>query len=137
MGLFQTIKKQKSGQVIEAKTLRDTATVAEWAAQIKVAPPLEMMAFAAGPLIRLAGAIFGIYIGVVATGGISARVGTTPGSGNFTPQTWNGTVLANLSANTLPCYSISSTTAGIPSGTYIIVIKIYNVYWVCTADCGN
>jgi hypothetical protein len=136
MSWFRRLHKQKSGEIIEASTLADTAEAAEWAAKIKANPPLSIMSTGAGPLLRLAGAVFGVYVGV-SSGTIGPRTGSTPGTGNFTPQTWNGTALANLSTITLPCLSISSTTGGIPGGTYLVVLKIYGVYWVITADCGN
>ncbi len=136
MPWFSRIKKQQAGDVIEARTIRQTTESAEWASNIRANPPLSVIATASGPLLRLAGTLFGAYIGV-ADGTITARSSGTPGNGLFYPQTWNGTALANLSTVSVPCLSISSTTGGIPTGTYLVVLKIYGIYWVITADCGN
>jgi TctA family transporter len=112
------------------------AETCDWASQIKAQPPISVMGTAAGPLIRLAGMIFSVYVGVVATGGITARSGSTPGSGNVTLQTWDGTALASLGI-TKKAYSISSTTGGIPSGTYCIILRICSAHWLISLDCGN
>jgi hypothetical protein len=135
MSWFASLKKQKPGEVIEARTLRETAEVAEWASRARAASPLAITSTAAGPLIRLAGALFGAYVGVT-DGTITARSGLTPGNGQVTIYTWNGTALASLNIQ-IPVLSISSTTGGIATGTYCIILKIYGVYWLITTDCGN
>ncbi len=127
--------KQEEGKPIAAKTLRQTAEAAEWATRITAEPPLSIMNLAAGPLIRLAGMLFSVYIGVT-DGTISARSGGTPGSGNVTIYTWNGTTLASLGIDK-PVFNISSTTGGIPTGTVVVILRICASYWVITADCGN
>ena len=135
MAWYQKIKRQRSGEVIEAKTLADTAEAAEFANKIRANPPLAIAAGAGGPLLRLAGMLFSVYI-VVAHGAITARSGTTPGTGLATIQTWNGTVLASLSID-FTVKNISSTTGGIPDGTYGIMLRICGAYWFITVDCGN
>lgn len=141
MSWFARLPRQKANQPIAARTINETAAAAEWASRITAAPPLAIVAGLAGPLIKYMGPIFGVYI-VVTSGTITARVGTTPGAGTCIVQTWNGSVLANLQSSgsvnvTIPVLSISSTTGGIPTGTYGLAIKIAGAYWLCTVDCGN
>jgi hypothetical protein len=136
MGWFQRLPRQKAGKPVVARTINQIADAAEMSARIRVVAPLTMSVGPFGPIIRFLGPVFGVYI-VVTDGTISARVGTTPGGGNAFPQTFNGTVLANLSSDTIKVYSISSTTGGIPTGTYGIAIKIAGVYWLVCVDCGN
>lgn len=133
--------KQKVGKPIEARTLRTMAETCDWATGIKANPPISVMSVAGGPLLRLAGWLFSVYVGVVSSPGpITARIGTTPGVGPVNIQTWNGTVLGNLldeSSNpiTVTAYSISSTVGGVPAGAYVIVLRICGAYWLITVDC--
>jgi hypothetical protein len=132
---FRRLYRQQPNTEIQASTLANTADVAEWASKIKANPPLAVMATAAGPLIRMAGPIFGVQIGT-ASGIITARVGTTPGTGSLAISTWNGTALGTLGVP-VPVRSISSTTGGIPDGTFCIALRILGAYWVIVTDCGN
>lgn len=141
MSWFNKLPRQQAGQPIVARTINRIAGAAEWASRIKADPPLAIISTGAGPLLRLAGPLFGVYI-VVTSGTITARSGTTPGSGTAIVQTWNGTVLANLqsasSTNvTIPVLSISSTTGGIPTSTYCVALRIAGAYWIISVDCGN
>jgi hypothetical protein len=135
MPWFKTLTKQKAGDPITARSLRETAEVAEWAGKIRAESPLAVISSGAGPLLRLAGPLFGAYVGVT-NGTISARSGSTPGSGNVTIQTWNGTALASLNID-VPVLYISSTTGGLASGVYVILLKIYGRYWIIAVDCAN
>lgn len=135
MSWFNKLPRQQAGQPIVARTINQIAASAEWSAKIKADPPLAIINTGAGPLLRLAGPIFGVYIGIT-DGTITARSGTTPGSGNVKIQTWNGTALADLGVD-VPVLSISSTTGGIPTGTYCVVLRIMGAYWMITVDCGN
>lgn len=137
MAWFTRLPRQQAGQPIQARTINRASETAEWASKITASFPLGMIAGVGGPLLRYIGPIFGAYI-VVTDGTISARVGTAPGTGNVKIQTWNGSALANLAgASDLPVFSISSTTGGIPTGTYGVVLRIYDAYWLITVDCGN
>lgn len=137
----KTHVKQRPDAEIQARTLREMAETNDWIARIDASPPISIMSVAGGPFLRFAGWLFSIYVGVVASPGpISPRVGTEPGSGPIYVQTWDGSVLGNLldeSSNpiTVTAYSISSTAAGIPAGTYCIIIRICGNYWIITADC--
>ena len=143
MAWLKNHTKQKPDQPIAAKTLRTMAETCDWMTRIQADPPLSIMSVAGGPLLRLGGWLFSIYVGVVASPGpITARVTTTPGTGPVNIQTWNGSDLGDLldeSSNpiTVTAYSISSTTGGIPAGTYVIMVRICGAYWIVTADCGN
>jgi hypothetical protein len=128
-------RKQKGGQPIMASTLRQLAETCDTVSRITADPPLEIVNTGGGMLLRLAGPLFGVHIGVT-NGAITARSGGTPGTGNVTIQTWNGTALASLGVD-VKAYSISSTTGGIPSGTYCIVLRICGSYWLISVDCGN
>lgn len=141
MSWFTRLTRQQAGQPIQARTINRGLDTAEWASKIKASPPLSISATGAGPLIRYMGPIFGVYV-VVTSGTTSARMGSALGTGTGIIQTWDGTNLANLqsagSVNvTIPIYSISSTTGGIPAGTYGITLKIFGVYFLITLDCGN
>jgi hypothetical protein len=130
---FSNIKRQKPNEPIEARTLRMTAEAAEWASRIKANSPLAIQATGAGPLLRLAGMLFSVYI-ATANGTITARSGTTPGSGNATLQTWNGTVLASLGID-MPVKNFSAATGGISTGKYLVILKIMGAYWVISVEC--
>jgi hypothetical protein len=128
-------KKQVGGQPIMASTLRQLADTCDTVSRLTADPPLEIVNTGGGMMLRLAGMLFSVYI-VTANGTITARVGTTPGTGNATIQTWNGTALASLGVDK-KVYSISSTTGGIPTGTWGIMLRICGSYWFITLDCGN
>jgi hypothetical protein len=135
MSWFNKLPRQQAGQPIVARTINQIAASAEWSAKIKADPPLAIINTGAGPLLRLAGPIFGVYIGIT-DGTITARVGTSPGSGNVKIQTWNGSALADLGVD-VPVLSISSTTGGIATGVYVIVLRILGAYWLISVDCAN
>lgn len=135
MSWFNKLPRQQAGQPIVARTINQIAASAEWSAKIKADPPLAIINTGAGPLLRLAGPIFGVYIGVT-DGTITARSGATPGSGNVKIQTWNGTALADLGVD-VPVLYISSTTGGLATGVYVIVLRIMGAYWIISLDCAN
>jgi hypothetical protein len=137
MAWFRRHKKQRPDQVIEARTLRELAETADATSQIQADPPLGIVAGTGGYLLRYIGPIFGAYIAVVNSGGISARSGSTPGSGQVTLQTWNGTSLAAMTGPgaTWPVKNWNSASGGVASGKYCVILKIYGVYWVINAEC--
>jgi hypothetical protein len=132
---FRRLPVQAPGKPIAAQTLRLTTEAAEWATRIRADAPLKVISTGFGPLIRYAGPIFGAYVAV--SGGISARSGSTPGSGTATIQTWTGSTLADMTGSgaTPTVLNISSATGGIASGKYMILLKISGTYWVITAEC--
>ena len=136
MSWKQKFHKQKVGAPIAAETLRTMAEGLEWCSNINVEPPLEIIPMATGPFIRLAGWFFAAYVGTVGSGGISARASATPGSGTVDLMTYNGSTLVSFGAS-VTALSISSTTGGIPEGTYCIVLRIFGVFWLVSVDCGN
>jgi hypothetical protein len=135
VGWFRNHDKQQVNKPIAARTLRTMAETCDWATRIQASSPLSIMSVAGGPLLRVAGALFSIYI-VVTDGTITARSGTTPGSGTVFTTTWNGSVLTTTT-NTFTVYNISSTTGGIATGVYGVMVKIMGSYWLITLDCGN
>lgn len=131
---FRKLRRQQAGQPITARTINQTQEVAEWASRLKADPPLAIVTTAFGPLLRLAGPLFGVYI-VVTTSTITARSGNSPGSGTAKLQTWDGSVMADIPGPiNFTVYNISSS-ATIASGKYCIVLRISNAYWIITAEC--
>lgn len=128
-------KRQKPDEPISAQMLADMAETCDQMSRITAVPPLEFSWTPAGPVMRLAGMLFGAYVGVT-SGTISPRSGLTPGTGTVVLYSWNGTALA-ATPNSKTVFSISSTTGGIPTGTVVIILRIAGAYWIITADCGN
>ncbi len=133
---FRRLPVQQPGKPISAQTLRLTTEAAEWATRIRADAPLKVISTGFGPLIRYMGPIFGAYV-AVSSGTITARSGSTPGTGSAVIQTWNGTTLANMAGSgaTVTAKNISSATGGITTGKYMIILKISGTYWVITAEC--
>jgi hypothetical protein len=72
----------------------------------------------------------------VADGTITARGGTTLGSGNVFAVSISGTT-ATVGTVDIPVVSFSSTAGGIPTGTYVWIQQDPGGTWVVTAvDCG-
>lgn len=130
---FKKLHRQQPGRVIEAKTLADTAETAEWAGRLRAESPLEIISTVGGPLLRLAGMLFSVWI-VTTTTTITARSGSTPGSGNADLLTFNGSTLVSIGVN-VPILNFSAATGGLPSGTYGVVLKICGKYWIISAEC--
>jgi hypothetical protein len=135
MAWFARLPRQKAGQPITARAMNRTTEAAEWATKIGASWPLGIISTVGGPFLRYLGQIFGAYVGVT-DGTITARSGTTPGTGNVTLYGWNGSALVSIGQDVV-VWSISSTTGGIPTGTYCIVLRIYDAYWLISVDCGN
>lgn len=79
------------------------------------------------------------YVGVVQSGGISARSGSTPGTGSVELYLLNvgGNSIVD-STQAVTVFSFSSTTGGIASGTYCWVEEdIDGNFWITAVDCGN
>jgi hypothetical protein len=131
---FNNIKRQKPNEPIEARTLRMTAEAAEWASRIKANSPLTIQATGAGPLLRLAGMLFSVYIAKTSET-VSARNGTDPGTGKVILYNFNGTSLAATSTE-WTVYNYSGTpTTGIPVGKYCVILKIMGYYWIISVEC--
>lgn len=128
------LPRQEPGKPIAAATINRTADAAEWATRIQVTPPLGIFANAFGPVLAYVGPIFGFYVAVVGSGGISARSGNYPGSGTVSLCNWNGTELTTTS-KTKTVYNLSSTSGGISSGKYCAIIRWMSAYWIITAEC--
>lgn len=126
-------KQQLPGKPISARTLRRMAQTCDWVAQVKAEPPLSVSTSFNGILFRYIGMLFSVYIAVT-DGTITARSGSTPGTGNVTLQTWNGTALASLGIDK-PVFNFSSTTGGIPTGKYCVILRICGSYWIISTEC--
>lgn len=134
MPWFRRHHKQKPGYPIQARTLGQMAETCDWASQIQANPPLAIMSTINGPLLRLAGMLFSVYIAETTTT-VSARSGSTPGSGTVQLQTWNGTVLAALSGATPTVYNWNSASGGVATGKFCIILRIAGSYWLLVAEC--
>lgn len=141
---LRNLVKQKPGQPIQARTLRTVAEAAEWATRIRVAPPLTMLATPFGPVIGLGGLSLQSGQLALTSGTITARSGTTAGTGTaYTVTDKAGVLTVNNGSGgaptiTLTVYSLSSTTAGIPTNTYVwIALSPSGAWWITTVDCGN
>lgn len=135
MAWWRRHKKQQQGQAITARNLRQMAQTCDYAAQMRADPPLAIMATAGGPLLRLANAPFSAYIAVVVSP-ITPRSGPTPGSGTVKLQTWDTSELADLDGPVIfTAYNFSSSSTGIASGKYCVILRIDGSYWVISAEC--
>lgn len=120
--------KPKYGEVIRALDQQQIAETCDWAVRLSVAPPLELVPFNGGPRIRLA-ALLGGQLAYTASGGITARVGTTAGWGLVYPVTssvtWSGstpTCTLATGADTTAVFNFSATVGGIAGGKYCFVV---------------
>ena len=128
--------RQEPGRPIRAATLNRAAEAAEWGNRLMVDAPLALVATGFGPLLRYAGQIFGMYVAVVQTGGITARSSSPPGSGIVTLYTWDKstTTLASLGINKT-IYNWNSTGGTIAAGKYCVIMRWLSDYWVIAAEC--
>lgn len=77
---------------------------------------------------------------VVSSGGISARSGSTPGTGNVEIQVLSPATgdLVDSGIQITGVNSFSSTTGGFPSGVYgFVSYDPEGNPWFTSADCGN
>ncbi len=65
------------------------------------------------------------------TGTITARSGTTPGTGNAVLVTWNGTALGTGAAITLK--NVSATAGS--TGKYGFAVSLFGLYWMVSLEC--
>ena len=132
MPWFRRHKKQEPGKPIEARTLRMMAETCDWASQLQANPPFGIMSTGNGPLLRYAGQVLNIQIGVVATA-IGARSSSTPGSGTVNVYTWDGSTLNELGGpgnpSTFTVYSMYSDRTFL-AGDYVLFIEVAGSYWV-------
>ena len=134
---FFNHKKQKAGEPISAEMLAQMAETCDQMSRITAVPPLEFTWLPSGPVFRLAGMLLGVYIAQVNTGGISARSGSTPGSGTVAIQQWNGTAFSSMAGTgaTFPVKNWNSTAGAIAAGKWCVVLRIMGAYWVLAAEC--
>jgi len=90
-----------------------------------------------GTILRVATGEGGGAQLAITDGSISARSGTTPGSGTVFDVSYNGTVLVTATT-TKTVGNFSSTTGGIPTGTYVWIEQDpQGAWWITAVDCGN
>lgn len=140
---FRSLQRQKVGQPITARTLRQLAEVAEWSTRIKAMPPLSIMSTAAGPIIRIDSAQKTDWLAIT-NGAISANVVVTagvkwtPGSGTVYAVTFDGTHWNTDTSVDYDVINFSTTTAGIATG---VLVWIGEDEWgnnvITAVDCGN
>lgn len=125
------------GDPIRADFLAQLAEACGLASGAGAAAPLSLQSTAAGPTMRYGGPIFGAYVGIT-TSTITARSGTTLGSGTVKIQSVNGTTTSDLGGGTpisVTAYNISASTNTIASGKYVILMRIGGRYFIITAEC--
>lgn len=90
---------------------------------------LDIAKSAAGTTLRVAGALRQML--AYTSSSITARSGTTPGTGTVTPQRFNGTAISS-NGQDLTVYSFSASAA-IASGKYCWIEQDPGGYWWVTA----
>ena len=133
---FRRHRTPRPGQPLSARALRHMAETADWLNRVRVNPPLEIVSGAGCPTLRYAGPVYEAYIAVT-TSTVTARSGTTPGSGQADLYGWNGTTLVPIAAGSVnfTVYNFSGTAGGIASGKYCVVQRIQGAYWIISVEC--
>lgn len=85
---------------------------------------LERRETSAGITLRVRAGSFGAAV-VKSTGAISARSGSTPGSGDAAIEAWTGSTLADAQAITVR----NVTAASVASGKYGLALYIAGTWW--------
>ncbi len=128
----------KPGDAITAKWANDLVDHIERNAP-EAGPGLVMrQSTKGGTVISLSATFVTIAPGIVGMAGITARSGTTPGSGDvgvYTLLASGPTIVAT--GNTVTVYSISSTSGGVAASTYVMIgLDQAGVWWLLSVDCG-
>lgn len=77
------------------------------------------------------------YVGLVQAGGISARSGSTPGSGTVNLQEYDETNNVTDTGIPVDVLNFSAGTSGFAAGKYVWIEQDVNGYWwVTAAECG-
>lgn len=121
--------RQSSGKPIKARTINELADTCDRVSRITASSPLAIDYSAGGVLLRWAGPIFGAYTGIT-NGSISARSGLTPGTGNVSLYTWNGTAVATLGSPVQTFVVQSLFPVGFATGRKVIILRIAGTYWI-------
>lgn len=83
--------------------------------------------------VQLLAGVGGMTVALVhTTSSITARSGTTPGTGSAKVVNWNGTALSDGSTITLR--NVSGTAGA--TGKYGLAVQLSNVWWLLTLECG-
>lgn len=68
---------------------------------------------------------------------ITARSGTTAGTGTATPKKFDGTTISSTGEADLTVYNFSAATGGIASGLYVwLAADPDGYYWVTSVECA-
>lgn len=131
---FLKLNRQKSGQPILADDMAATTEAAEWASRIQAEPPIEIQNSGFGPIFRMAGMPFDVYIALT-DGVVSARSGTSPGTGQASLQWFDGTDFIDSGIDFDVLNYSATPTAGIPDGKYCVILQIAGAYFIVSAEC--
>lgn len=127
----------RPGDPITAQLLNDIAN-GRYAAGIRATGGVTVRQTPGGQ-IQIAGHFTGCFVGVVNSGGLTARSGSTLGNGSVEIQVKNpatGNYVDSGMAMTVD--SISSTTGGVPSGTWVVCqFQDDGTPTLTSVDCGN
>lgn len=108
-------------------------TAVENLSSIQTEGPITATVSAAGILLKVPA--FPVQI-VKTTSTITARSGSTAGTGTVTFQMFNGTTFVNDAARTnVKVYNWSSGTPATPSGKYGVAIKLWGYWFLVSVEC--
>lgn len=127
----------RKNEILSAKKLNQLVAYIE---RITIQPPnpgastgIEMAQDAGGTRLRVVFPATGL-LAQAGSGGVSARSGTTPGTGQVTIQSYDPT--NNITATTTTVDALNFTTTSIDSGKYCWIAQDENRrWWVIAAEC--
>lgn len=128
------LRGQKRGAVIRAAELRESAKLAEGLARSAVGSGARRQLSIDGIALSLLRRALGISLEVVKTktGGLTARSGTTPGTGTVTVQGWTGSAFTDLGDET--CRNLSAT-AFTTAGKYGFAVRLWGTLFLISLEC--
>jgi hypothetical protein len=129
---FVKIEKPIPGAPIKAGDMAKATEACEWTSRIRANPPLAIESTAGGPLLRWAGQVLSIWL-IKTTSAITARDGTTPGSGTAKLHLFDGTDLIDLD-DERTVYNFAGGTE-ILTDKYGIAMQIGGSLFILAIEC--
>jgi hypothetical protein len=129
MPLGKNHPRPKKGGPMLAADFVSIAETCDWISRLSVSPPLELASIGGGPRIRMA-PFSGAEL-AISNGTISARSGTTAGTGFIYyvyDMVASGVCTLQTGTNSTAVFNYSGTAGGIPTGKYC---------WLATTPNGN
>jgi hypothetical protein len=127
----------RPGDVLTAELINALAH-GQRAAGIRASGGINVRQTASGQ-IQISGTFTGCFVAIVGTAGIGARSGSTLGNGNVEIQVKGPSTGAYVDSGlSVTVDSISSTTGGVPSGTWVVCsYQDDGTPTLTSVDCGN